>query len=190
MTQYTHNQCTCTNVYRGKPRARVSYATNLRLFTTYSPQVLDTCTRGKYTSLKLDKNKREHKMNNTQLNPQTQPGVINENVERVFTHNVSVNLGGKLIANNLVLDAVNRLKEQARLEKIMAEQKKADQEIVKQFMGDEPILFDADGVSLATWKYTKDTEKLDAKLVKQKYPSIYNELAELVSGVRRFCLEK
>ncbi len=58
-----------------------------------------------------------------------------------------------------------------------------------QAMGEADTLLHGQEV-LATWKSTKDGEKLDAKLVQAKFPEAYAACVKPVPGSRRFLLKK
>jgi hypothetical protein len=86
--------------------------------------------------------------------------------------------------------AVMRLKELKRQEKTLKKLIKADEEQVKDFMGDNLVLVDKYGNELATYKWDADREDLDKKALKLNFADVYYTCVETVAGSRRFLLAK
>ena len=68
-----------------------------------------------------------------------------------------------------------------------AEEKKKELERhIKERMENHDVLINLSGEQLCTWKKSKDTAKLDVKLLQSKNPEIYNQYLVLRPGYRRF----
>lgn len=93
---------------------------------------------------------------------------------------------GELIATHEVETALICLQEQKRQLKALQKSIEVNETIIKSYMGLKEILVDSHGIELATWKYNKDSEKVDSKRLQLEYPEVYNQVAELVAGARVF----
>lgn len=115
----------------------------------------------------------------------------NQQPQTVLTSTVRITLDkNTCIATSHTLDAVARALEVRAQIKMLTKQLDADKAIIQAQMGEHTKLVDNTGRELATWSYNKDSERVDAKVLKIKYPEIYNDIAELVAGSRVFNFAK
>jgi len=94
-----------------------------------------------------------------------------------------------LVANSAAVTLINEIDLLKKQEKAL---KKAIEEKIakaKALMGKAETLITKDGIELATWKYNKDSERVDSKRLMNEYPSVYNQVVELVSGSRVFLIK-
>lgn len=95
-----------------------------------------------------------------------------------------------MMAGTALVMAVDRLSELQRQAKLLSKMMDAEKDLIKEQMGNKTHLVDSSGLELVTWKYNKDSEKVDTKRLKEKYPDVYNQVAELVAGSRVFNVTK
>lgn len=94
-----------------------------------------------------------------------------------------------LVANSAItslIHDIDMLKKQEKALKATIEKKISE---AKAYMGDAEYLVTKDGIELATWRYNKDSERVDSKRLAQEYPEVYNQVVELVSGSRVFLIK-
>ncbi len=104
-----------------------------------------------------------------------------------ITINTTIEIAAhNLLANEQIVSEYEEVKQLMLQMKTLEKALTAKKELIKNYMGRSQVLISVDGEEIATWKYNKDSERLDKDLVKHKYPGIYNELAELVAGSRVF----
>ena len=61
---------------------------------------------------------------------------------------------------------------------------------IMEYMQDADTLTDSTGEVLATWKSSKDSERIDSKLLKATYPEIAKACSKVLPGSRRFLLKE
>lgn len=91
-----------------------------------------------------------------------------------------------LVANKNIHGAIDRLRDVGRKIKAMQMIQKSLQDELKAYMGNAFILIDIDGTLAATWKYNKDSVKVDDELLQNKFPDIYEKVLKTVAGSRVF----
>jgi len=94
-----------------------------------------------------------------------------------------------LVANSAItslIQEIDLLKKQEKALKTSIDKKIAE---AKAYMGNAECLVTKDGIELATWKYNKDMERVDSKRLAERYPEVYNQVVELVSGSRVFLIK-
>ncbi len=94
-----------------------------------------------------------------------------------------------MVANSVATNLISEIDLLKKQEKAL---KKAIEEKItraKEIMGDAETLITKTGIELATWKYNKDSEKVDGKRLLAEYPQVYNQVVELVSGSRVFLIK-
>lgn len=96
---------------------------------------------------------------------------------------------GKLIeVGEDVLDAYSALKEvKSELSTLEDRKELLENKIKLSFIDAEAITYA--GQTLATWKTSKDGERLDTKALEKSYPAIASEFIRTVPGSRRFILK-
>lgn len=71
-------------------------------------------------------------------------------------------------------------------EKSIREQQKHLKDKICIYMGDKQTLVGTDGKICCTWKLSKQSEKFNAKKLKEEMPDIYSKFTETKDGSRRF----
>lgn len=61
---------------------------------------------------------------------------------------------------------------------------------IMKLMGEHDTLIDVDGTILATWKNSKEVNRVDLKALQQEQPEIYAKYLKATEGSRRFLIKK
>lgn len=117
---------------------------------------------------------------------------LNQQTEStVFTHTIRATLAkGDVLATEHTMHAVSRALELRAQIKFMTEQLDKEKEIIIAQTGKNGRLVDAQGFPVATYKQNAPSEVIDKKKLQDKYPDIYNMVADLKEGSWNLRFEK
>lgn len=97
--------------------------------------------------------------------------------------------GKTITADDRIMADINELRDvREQLDKIKAKKDAIEADIKKRMQDAEAVVTD-DGQTLVTWRAPKVSAKLDAKLLQQEHPKIYNKYCHNVQGARRFLIK-
>lgn len=94
-----------------------------------------------------------------------------------------------LVANSATASLISEIDLLKKQEKALKKALEAKIIEAKAVMGKAQTLITKDGIELATWKYNKDSEKVDDGRLRDEYPEVYSQVVELVSGSRVFLIK-
>lgn len=110
------------------------------------------------------------------------------NHQRKIINEIFDNIDSNIKANTRVEQELETLRDITRKIKSLKSLQDKLQDSIKGFMGDSEILLGKFGDTIATFKTVKGYLKLNSKIVKEKYESIYNECVELTKDYRKFSI--
>lgn len=100
----------------------------------------------------------------------------------------------KFTANEEVLELLSELKRvRDHKDKVIEQEKYVTQRLYNLVNEHEEIVsIDEHGISkvVATWKYSKDSERFDSKSFKEAHPVTYNEYVKITPGSRTLRIAK
>ncbi len=100
-----------------------------------------------------------------------------------------VSNSAKVIASAEVQDACKRLAELKAQAKELETQAGECEELIKMAMGENDTLISEQGITLATWRSAKPSQKFDAKAFKSENPELAEKYTTEVPGTRRFLIK-
>jgi predicted phage-related endonuclease len=103
--------------------------------------------------------------------------------------NITITNTNAIVADLDINAAYARAVEMQRQIKALTKMLDAEKTVIKSAMGDALELVDVNGLELATYKFNKDSERVDSKRLMNEYPEVYNQVVELVSGSRVFLIK-
>jgi predicted phage-related endonuclease len=113
------------------------------------------------------------------------PPITLSDVNKLFPHD----FGGSLEATPETFEEWLQLKTLKETMKDHKDQKSVLEMAIKAAMGDNSLLKDHEGTSLATWKCSKGQSRFDSKAFQKTHPELYDEFCIPVSGARRFLIK-
>jgi predicted phage-related endonuclease len=97
--------------------------------------------------------------------------------------------GGSLEATPETFEEWLQLKKLKEIMKDHKDQKSVLEMAIKAAMGDNSLLTDQEGTSIATWKCSKGQNRFDSKAFQKTHPELYDEFCTPVPGTRRFLIK-
>ena len=113
------------------------------------------------------------------------PPITLSDVNNLFPHD----FGGSLEATPETFEEWLQLKKLKEIMKDHKDQKSVLEMAIKAAMGDNSLLTDHEGTSIATWKCSKSHDRFDSKAFQKAHPELYDEFCFPVSGTRRFLIK-
>lgn len=96
---------------------------------------------------------------------------------------------GKVVADEEVQQAINRLNQIKVERKLIDEDEEAARAIVLSAMGERDTLIDAAGMTVATWKAQAGAKRFDSAAFKAAHPDLYSQFVKQGEPSRRFLLK-
>lgn len=113
------------------------------------------------------------------------PPVTLKDVNNLFPHD----FGGTVVATQDTFDSWLEIKTLKDSLADLQDQKSVLEMTLKATMGDNSLLTDYEGTSLATWKCSKSHSRFDSKAFQKAHPELYVEFCLPVTGARRFLIK-
>jgi|TARA_R100000049_G_scaffold4692_1_gene11113 predicted phage-related endonuclease len=113
------------------------------------------------------------------------PPVSLKDVNTLFPHDY----GGIVEADRVTFEFWLQIKKVKETLADLQNQKNVFEMAIKSTMGENSLLTDHEGTSLATWKCSKGQNRFDSKAFQKTHPELYDEFCTPVSGTRRFLIK-
>ena len=113
------------------------------------------------------------------------PAITLSDVNNLFPHD----FGGSLEATRETFEQWLQIKKVKGTLADLQEQKQVLEMAIKATMGDNSLLKDHEGTSLATWRCSKSHRRFDSKAFQKAHPELFDEFSAPVSGTRRFLIK-
>jgi predicted phage-related endonuclease len=89
-----------------------------------------------------------------------------------------------IVASKKISSVIEALRDISRKVAALQAIEKNLKDEVRGFMGEAVTLMDLDGTFGATWKYNKDSIKVDNEKLELKFPDVYSQVLKTVTGSR------